>query len=146
MVGETMAKRRPISDDYPTTFRLTLEERVRAASGLPAHLRRRRRIEDMEAALEGVACELLEAAEQEHGAGTTAAERAFEEAVRDLDLRAFNDLVRRHNEYFPIEANLPIAFATGAPTYAGKRWEPLKELTPAELTERVRRARRGESA
>ena len=136
-----MEKKGPIEDKYPMAFRVTLEERTRAAAGLPAHLRRRRRIEDLEEALAGAAAEVLEEVEYTWGAGTSEAEKEFDRRVREIDLRLVNDLIHRHNEYFPIEANLPIDVATGCLMFVGKKWEPLKAVTHEALIRRARALR-----
>lgn len=138
-----MEKKGPIEDRFPMAFRVTLAERARAAAGLPPHLLRRRRIEDLEEALAGEAAEILEDAEYHWGPGTSEAEIEFDKRVRDIDLRLVNDLIRRHNEYFPIEANLPIDVATGCLMHVGKKWEPLRAVTHDALILRARRMRSG---
>lgn len=137
-----MLKKGPIEDKYPMAFRVSLEQRVRAAGGLPAHLHRRRRIEDLEAALARAAAEVLEDTEYAWGAGTPEAQEEFDKRVRELDLRPVNDLIHRHNEYFPIEANLPIDVATGCLMVGGAKWEPLAELTHEVLMLRARGVRK----
>lgn len=136
-------KGRPIEDNFPMAFRVTLEERARAAAGLPAHLRRKRRIEDLEAALVGAVAEVLDEAEYSFGAGTAEAEQEFDKRVREIDLRLINDLIRRHNEYFPIEANLPIDLTTGSLMFSGEKWRPLEAVTHEGLVVRARGVRAG---
>ena len=107
-------------------FTLTVEDRVRAyTQGVPGHIRRRRRIEDLEARL----IETLAAAEQPVEA---AASRAFL-----VELGRLNDLIERHNRYYPIEANLPIEVRTGRLLDRGRPWQPLPAVTTADLLTRA---------
>lgn len=90
-------------------FSLPTEERVRAVVvGVPAYLRRLRAIEDLEA---GVARAL--ASEEHHGRARTL-------------LAKLNDLISRHNRYYPIEANLRIDPRTGELVERdGRPWKPM---------------------
>jgi hypothetical protein len=116
MAGDTAAPQR--------NFTLTLEERLRAfAQGLPAHLRRRRQIEDLEARL--AARLAVTAADQ----GPPAPEIA-------TDLAKLNDLIDKHNRYYPIEAKLPLDPRTGALIERGSRWRPLPAVTLEHLRTR----------
>jgi len=106
----------------PRNFTLSVEERLRAyAQGVPGYIRRRRRIEDLEARLMGK----LAATE------ATSAEIA-------ADLALLNDLIDRHNRFYPIEANLPIDVRTGRLLDRGAPWRPLPPVTSADLLRRSR--------
>jgi len=107
----------------PRNFTLSVEERLRAyAQGVPGYIRRRRRIEDLEARL----IQKIAAAQA----------AASEEVVADLAL--LNDLIARHNRYYPIEANLPIDVRTGRLLErGGAPWRPLLAVTTAELLARA---------
>jgi hypothetical protein len=111
MAGETGAPDR--------NFTLATEERVRAlVAGPPAFTRRLRAMEDLEAAI----VHLLASGEREAHA-------------RWL-LDRLNDLVSRHNRYYPIEANLPIDPRTGELLDRdGRHWKP----KPARSLEDLRR-------
>jgi len=100
-------------------FTLATEERVRAVvAGLPAFVRRLRIIEDLEAAI----VRLLASGQHERQA-------------RWL-LDRLNDLVSRHNRYYPIEAKLGIDPRTGELIDRdGKHWKPM----PARSLEDLRR-------
>jgi hypothetical protein len=111
-------------------FSLSLEERLRAfVQGVPGYIRRRRRIEDLEAQL----VEKLVALE---AAGGT---RSSPEI--DAGLTLLNELIVRHNRYYPIEANLPVDVRTGRLIDRGAPWRPLPLATAPGL---VARARSGE--
>jgi hypothetical protein len=103
----------------PRNFTLTLAERVRAQGGVPAHIARKKRIED-----------LIDAALAELRALPPETMRA---RARALDLRRVNELIVKHNRYYPIEANLPIDPATGG----SQAWQPLAAVTADWLLARL---------
>jgi hypothetical protein len=106
-------------------FTLSLEERLRAyAQGVPSYIRRRRRIEDLEARL------------LEKLAASATPVDAAASAVFAAELAQLNDLIGRHNRYYPIEANLPIDVRTGRLTERGAPWQPLPSVTLADLLDR----------
>jgi hypothetical protein len=127
-----MAKAEPQLPDTaapPRNFTLSVEQRLRAyAQGVPGYLRRRRRIEDLEARLIGK----LVATE---GPDPTAAQATSAEIATDLAL--LNDLIDRHNRFYPIEANLPIDVRTGRLLDRGVPWRPLPPVTSADLLARA---------
>jgi hypothetical protein len=90
-------------------FTVTTEEKVRALMGPPAYMRRRRDIEDLEENL----LKKLRAGKP----------------PESLDLRPINDLIDRHNRYYPVEANLPIDPQTGVLLELGRPWKPMPKLT-----------------
>jgi hypothetical protein len=110
----------------PRNFTLSSGDRVRAyTQGVPGHIRRRRRIEDLEARL----------------VGALAAADAPAEAVSSPEVTAglvlLNDLIARHNRYYPIEANLPIDVRTRRLYDGGAPWRPLPPVSLAELLARA---------
>jgi hypothetical protein len=110
----------------PRNFTLSVDERLRAyAQGVPGHIRRRRRIEDLEARL----VDKIATAEAPAEATSTPAFAA--------DLALLNDLIGRHNRYYPIEANLPIDVRTGRLLDRGAPWRPLPSVTAADLVARA---------
>jgi hypothetical protein len=125
---KTEAEPRPQPIDTvapPRNFTLSLDERLRAyAQGVPGYMRRRRRIEDLEAKL----IEKLAAAPEAAATG---------EVVADLAL--LNDLIDRHNRYYPIEAQLAIDVRTRRLVERGAPWRPLASVTAADLLARARR-------
>src|SRR4029077_13291816 len=85
----------------PRNFTLSIEERLRAyAQGAPGYIRRKRRIEDLEARL----IQRLAAAESPPAAASSPEVAAH--------LALLNDLIVKHTRYYPIEANLPIDVQT----------------------------------
>ena len=121
---------RPIETVAPArNFTLTVDDRVRAyTQGVPGYIRRRRRIEELEARLVAT----LRAAEDR-------AQVLGSKAVA-ADLATLNDLIGRHNRYYPIEANLPIEVRTGRLLDRGVPWRPLPPVTADDLLARAAQA------
>jgi len=110
----------------PRNFTLSIEDRLRAyAQGAPGYIRRRKRIEDLQDRLRA----RLAAAADARALIVT------EDFVADLAL--LNDLIGRHNSYYPIEANLPVDVRTGRLLERGTPWRPLPSVTPQDLLARV---------
>ncbi len=103
-------------------FTIATEERVRAlVAGPPAYVRRLRIIEDLEAAIG----RLLASGEHERQAAWL--------------LERLNDLVSRHNRYYPVEANLAIDTRTGELVDRdGSHWKPMPARNLEELRRRSR--------
>jgi hypothetical protein len=128
-----MTKTEPPVDTVapPRNFTLSLGDRLRAyAQGAPGYMRRRRRIEDLEARL----VETLLAAP---APGEVASSAEFTD-----NLALLNDLIDRHNRYYPIEANLPIDVRTGRLLERGAPWRTLPSVSVAELLDRALRQTR----
>jgi hypothetical protein len=105
-------------------FSLTLAERVRGQEGVPAHIRRKREIEDR---IEG----LIKVLRERRGKGATLHELRL--AAAKLDLERVNDLIEKHNRYYPIEANLPIDPRSGGSLDGGRPFSKLDSVTPEKL-------------
>ena len=84
-----------------------------AVGGAPAWSRRLRRIDE----LTDAALVELQAEWQKLGRASLHAPDQFATCWRrraaEQDFSRVNDLIRRHNEYYPIEANLPMSVHTG---------------------------------
>ncbi|HXJ21946.1 MAG TPA: hypothetical protein VMT03_17115 [Polyangia bacterium] len=107
-------------------LKLSVDDRLRAyAQGVPAYIRRRRRIEELEAQLIAT----IRAAEEP--------QQALASATMTAELAQLNDLIARHNRYYPIEANLPIDVRTGRLLDRGTPWRPLPPVTRADLLARL---------
>jgi len=110
----------------PRNFSLSVEDRLRAyAQGVPGYIRRRRRIEDLEARL----IEKLATAQ------APAELMAAADFVADVAL--LNDLIAKHNRYYPIEANLAIDVKSRRLTERGVPWRPLAAVSVADLAARA---------
>jgi hypothetical protein len=121
---------------FTAHMKLTLEQRLRAAAGPPAYMRRRRRIEDMEAAFLRELREVYgEALAQLHDAA--AASQLLAHHARALDIATLNDLIDRHNRYYPMEANLRIDVRTRVVMDGDEPWRPMPFVTVEQLIARA---------
>ena len=100
-------------------FSISTDERVKGLGGLPAHLRRLGRIEQMSERAKVIAARV----------------RARQEPHEALDalVRTINVLIEAHNLYFPIEANRPIDRKTGLPLHGDAPFRKRPLLSSAEL-------------
>ncbi|MCL2725172.1 MAG: hypothetical protein FWD69_12115 [Polyangiaceae bacterium] len=123
------------SVDPPRNFTIPMSERIRAMTiGVPAYAARKRRIEDAEERMLGMMIDLARAL----------AEAGVAESERRTLLRAqaeaciftkLNELITKHNRYYPVEANLAMDRTTGNYLLAGKPWRPTLPWTGARLFE-----------
>lgn len=136
------------SADPIRNFTLTVEERIRALTiGVPAWAARKRKIEDDERRYVEELVELHDTLAVRNGATKGAdaeIERSLLAAANTFDLSKLNELVRKHNRYYPVEANLPIDHRTGGYLVYGRSWTPEAPYTATRLVElaRTRIARR----
>jgi hypothetical protein len=92
----------------PRNFTITAADRVRAAQGPPAYMRRKRQIEDLDAMLRDAATEALTHARTRYADAIAAARAALDEdPAIARTLAELNRLIASHNRYYPVEANLP---------------------------------------
>ena len=122
-----------LNPDSLPVFRISLEDRMRAAAGIPAYMRRKRRIEDMEDAIRRKLLQVFEQALHDNSGDQAVARATMMHHAQRIDLRSLNDLIDRHNRYYPVEANLPTDVKTGHLMAAGKPWEPLAPLTWTDI-------------
>jgi hypothetical protein len=123
-------------------FSLTTAERIKGLHGPPAYARRKRHIEDLEDAILAEIAELRVEASKLFPDDDEAIETEVLYHAREIDLAKINDLIERHNRYYPSEANLPMDPRTGALLERGAPWKPLARATIEAFVER---SRRGES-
>jgi hypothetical protein len=114
-------------------FSISTADRIKAAHGPPAFVRRKRHIEDLEAALFEMVTDAI---------GKTGSVEAARRALEGLPsvekaLAELNRLIEAHNRYYPIEANLPLDPATGVQLDRGvgvrKPWAPLPRVTLSDV-------------
>lgn len=117
----------------PRNFFISTADRVRAAGGPHAYMRRRRHIEDLSAALHHAVAAAIARA----GGDVEAARRALHEleghgpSVKAL--RELNRLIADHNRYYPIEANLPLDPVTRLELDQGRPYKPLAAVTLSDV-------------
>ncbi|MBX3217593.1 MAG: hypothetical protein KF850_36515 [Labilithrix sp.] len=128
------------SADPIRNFSLSVDERIRALTvGVPAWAARKRKIEDDE---ERFVAELVALREtlRAKALDAEAIDRALAGAAERFDLTKINELVRLHNRYYPVEANLPMDRLTGGYLVYGRAWSPEEPYTPARLVAAARGA------
>ncbi|MCL2825144.1 MAG: hypothetical protein FWD57_14230 [Polyangiaceae bacterium] len=121
--------------NLPIVGKLSLESRLRAAVGIPAYMRRKRRIEDIEDAMRDALEQLYEQSLIDNRGNEAIARSEVVETAQGMDLSALNDLIERHNKYYPIEANLPTDVQSGRIMAGGKPWEPIPAVTWRDFCE-----------
>ena len=102
-----------LSEHVPSAL-ISLPDRVRALAigGAPAWSRRLKRIHDLTAAATAqLQIEWYQLAMKARGDRLRFA-RAWEQQAARFDFTQINELVDRHNRYFPAEANLPMDLTT----------------------------------
>lgn len=122
--------------DPVRNFKLTVDERIRALTiGVPSWSLRKRKIEDDEKRFVDELIELYDALVAQRKPAEQI-ERALIAAARAIDLTKVNDLVTKHNRYYPIEANLPMN-AQGEYLIYGRVWQPETPFSAERLVARV---------
>jgi hypothetical protein len=110
--------------DPPRNFTLTTDQRVRALTvGVPVYAERKRRIEDLEAAMLKKLVAMYDALVAK-GASAAAAREEMHDKARATDFTRVNALIAKHNRWYPVEANLPCDPKTGAYLLFGRKWNP----------------------
>jgi len=106
-------KEKGLSEHIPSTLiPLTDQVRALAIGGAPAWSRRLKRIYDLTAAItEQLDHDWHALANDVHGDRARFAAE-WQRHVDEVNLEPVNDLISRHNRYFPIEANLPMDVRT----------------------------------
>jgi hypothetical protein len=128
------------SADPIRNFGLTVDERIRALTiGVPAWAARKRKIEDDEARFVSTLVELHDKLAAKNRPAEAIAS-ALREAAQAIDLVKLNELVKAHNRYYPVEANLPMDRQTGAYLIYGRVWHPEPAYTAELLLARAHAA------
>lgn len=118
----------------PINFKLTLEEQLRGLEGLPSYLVRKRRIEETIEKLVGKLRRMRTRAWEAWPDRPELATAQFFDEANALSLESLAQLIRSHNQYYPIEANLPIEVRTGYYLErGGERWRPMRMLRLDDL-------------
>lgn len=119
-------------------MKISLADRIRAAQGPPAYMVRLRRIEDMETAFLRELRLVYGQALAQLGDPKKAEERLVYRA-RLFDLTKLNDLIEKHNLYYPVEANLPSDVRSLAIMDGQEPWRPRPKWTVEELVKQAAR-------
>ena len=114
----------------PRNFSISAADRIRAAAGPHAYMRRRRHIEDLSASLRETVADALARADGD----VEAARRALEQEPRVAKaLRELDRLIVAHNRYYPIEANLPLDPVSRLQLDHGRPYKPLPAVTLCDV-------------
>jgi hypothetical protein len=123
---------RPLSI-HASPFGMSVADYLRAAAGAPAWSRRLVRLQNLEAELR----EQIEAAWQEHRRRFAAEPQVLAAAWRAhlaaIDLAPINELIDKHNAYYPIEAGLRMQWPSGRYLLPSGARYPLDRITPESL-------------
>ena len=114
-------------------FTTTIDQKIRSYAGPPAYALRARKIEDSIAHLynnlEVRYSELLE----NFGKEPIEFARKWKEVINSLELDTINRLIEKHNEYYPIEANLPMDMETSRYMLGSAPWKSKQKLSKERL-------------
>jgi len=114
-------------------FTIPLEKKIQAVSGPPYFAVRARQIERItDQLLKDLDIEYRITIDQ-YGDRPETFAREWEDLIEALPLDSLNDLIERHNEYYPIEANLRIDRGSGAYMMGAAPWEPKEKVTTESL-------------
>lgn len=113
-------------------FDVPIEQQVRAKSGPPPYAVRAKTVEDLTEKLhQALRAQWKELAENETDGKRF--ERVWKAVIETLELDRLNDLIKEHNTFYPIEANLKEHPDTGKLMIGNTPWKPKKKFTPEYL-------------
>lgn len=113
-------------------FTYTLEERLKGMSGVPSWVRRAKELEDAEDHFwKQVEARWKSLQEADMLPGEFA--RAWSQEAQHLDFARLQALVDHYNEFYPIEANLPINPITGQYMLGEQPFQPKLAPTLSEV-------------
>jgi len=139
MQAEQAAEQNPFKGKriyiHSTSFKIGVEEAVKALDGPPAWSVRLKRIEEWAEHTAARARRAWAEMAVAHRDEKTEFALAWKRYVKSVDFGEVNTWIDRHNEYFPIEANLPCDIRTGKLMWGGKPFEKMGYFTPQWLLE-----------
>ena len=110
-------------------FTISLENKVRSMFGPPHYATRARRIENITHKLmEDLVFEYASMIDR-FGDDPEVFAQQWKELISSLELGELNDLIDKHNTYYPMEANLQIDPDSGAPLLGSAPWEPTERIS-----------------
>ena len=114
-------------------FKIPLEERIQSRFGPPGFAVRARRIES-------AVQKLMRDLEEEYAELSNRLQKKpvefstrWTESVKSVDLDEINDLIEKHNKYYPLEAGLRQDPETGVYYMGSSPWKPQERLTPEKI-------------
>jgi len=123
--------------EFPqVNFTIPLEKKIQALSGPPYYMVRARRIENMIDQLMEDLTAVYKNMIGKWGGRPALFTRKWKKLIDDWPLDRLNDLIEKHNMYYPIEADLRMDPRSGAPMMGSALWEPREKVTVNNLLER----------
>ncbi len=117
-------------------FTISLENKVRSMFGPPHYASRARKIENTTHKLmEDLAFEYTSMLDKFSENPEVFAQQ-WKGLISSLELDEINDLIDKHNTYYPMEANLQIDPDSGAPLIGSIPWEPTERFSVEGLLKR----------
>ncbi len=117
-------------------FDVPLEQKMKAKCGPPPYAVRAKLIEDIIEKLEAELEKQWKNIAETYNHDPEKFERIWKAVVETLDLKKLDELIKEHNTYYPIEANLREDPDTGQLMIGATPWKPKKKVTPKSLIEK----------
>ena len=117
-------------------FTISLENKVRSMFGPPHYATRARRIETItDKLMKDLTFEYASMIDR-YGDAPEVFSQKWKELISSLELDELNNLIDKHNTYYPIEAKLQIDPDSGAPLVGSVPWEPIEKISMEGLLKR----------
>ncbi len=120
---------------HTSSFKIGVEEALKALDGPPAWSARLRRIEEWVEYTVAEARQAWARMALDYYGENGGFREAWERYAENVDFKKINALIDRHNKYFPIEANLPCNIKTGKLMWGGKPFKKMNYFTSQWLLE-----------
>ncbi|MFO8057261.1 MAG: hypothetical protein R6V10_08210 [bacterium] len=117
-------------------FDVPMEQKIRARMGPPSYAVRARYVEDLEEELHQELERKWKMVADNYQHDPDKFNTLWRVIVETLDLEHINQLIKEHNRYYPIEANLREDPDTGRLMMGNTPWKPKKKITPERLLEK----------
>jgi len=114
-------------------FDVPLEKKVQAKMGPPPYAVRAKMVEDLTDKLYAELDKQWKKAARELEDDPETFSRVWKAVVETLELDRLNELIKEHNTYYPIEANLQHDPETGQIMIGATPWKPKKRITHKDL-------------
>ncbi len=117
-------------------FDVPMEKQVQARMGPPPYAIRARMIEDIIERLHSELEKQWKAAARHYEDDPKTFARVWKAVIETMNLSELNDLVKEHNTFYPIEANLREHPDTGQLMIGATPWKPKKKMSARDLLEK----------
>jgi len=117
-------------------FDVPMEQKIRARMGPPSYAVRARYVEDLEEELYEELDKKWKMVAETYRHDPEKFNTLWRVVIETLDVEHINQLIKEHNQYYPIEANLREDPDTGRLMMGNTPWKPKKKITPERLLEK----------